>query len=91
MNKIKKNVNIFQVNCYKQNRSTEGYSKLKSPETRQVQERLVSTLEHMPKVGQEKVSGIKWYNVSSMEGVTVYGHPPELRVIFGRGEPHIVW
>ena len=30
-----------------QNRSTEGCSKLKSPETRQVQERLVSTLEHM--------------------------------------------
>ena len=32
---------------YKQNRSTEVCSKLKSPETRQVQERLVSTLEHM--------------------------------------------
>ena len=31
----------------KQNRSTEGCSKLKSPETRQVHERLVSTLEHM--------------------------------------------
>ena len=31
----------------KQKRSTEGYSKFKSPETRQVQERLVSTLEHM--------------------------------------------
>ena len=31
----------------KQNRSTEGCSKLKSPETRQVQERLVSTLDHM--------------------------------------------
>ena len=30
----------------KQNRSTEG-SKLKSPKTRQVMERLVSTLEHM--------------------------------------------
>ena len=30
-----------------QKRSTEGYSKFKSPETRQVQERLVSTLEHM--------------------------------------------
>ena len=29
------------------NRSTEGLSKLKSPETRQVQERLVSTLEHL--------------------------------------------
>ena len=38
--------------CYnpwfsKQKRSTEGCSKFKSPETRQVQERLVSTLEHM--------------------------------------------
>ena len=32
---------------YKQKRSTEGCSKFKSPETRQVQERLVSTLEHM--------------------------------------------
>ena len=31
----------------KQKRSTEGYSKFKSPETRQVQERLLSTLEHM--------------------------------------------
>ena len=29
------------------NRSTEGCSKLKSPETRQVQEILVSTLEHL--------------------------------------------
>ena len=33
--------------CAKQKRSTEGCSKFKSPETRQVQERLVSTLEHM--------------------------------------------
>ena len=31
----------------KQKRSTEGCSKFRSPETRQVQERLVSTLEHM--------------------------------------------
>ena len=31
----------------KQKRNTEGCSKFKSPETRQVQERLVSTLEHM--------------------------------------------
>ena len=31
----------------KQKRSTEGCSKFKSPETRQVKERLVSTLEHM--------------------------------------------
>ena len=31
----------------KQKRSTEGCSKFKGPETRQVQESLVSTLEHM--------------------------------------------
>ena len=31
----------------KQKRSTEACSKLKSPETRQVQERFVSTLEHL--------------------------------------------
>ena len=31
----------------RKNRSTEGCSKLKSPETRQVQEILVSTLEHL--------------------------------------------
>ena len=43
----------------KQKRSTEGCSKFKSPETRQVQERLVSTLEHMqvPKWDQDQVSG----------------------------------
>ena len=47
--------NLFRVvwvahvtlRSYKQKRSTEGCSKFKSPETRQVQERLVSTLEHM--------------------------------------------
>ena len=48
---------IFRLSAYwffkknktvmKQKRSTEGCSKYKSPETRQVQERLVSTLEHM--------------------------------------------
>ena len=39
----------FVINVYpiKEKRSTEGCSKFKSPETRQVQERLVSTLEHM--------------------------------------------
>ena len=31
-----------------------------------------------------------WCNVGSMEGVTVYGYPPECLVIFGRGGPHIV-
>ena len=35
------------VHVVKQKRSTEGCSKFKGPETRQVQERLVSTLEHM--------------------------------------------
>ena len=38
--------NCFNDNS-KQKRSTKGYSKLKSPETRQVQERLVSILERM--------------------------------------------
>ena len=39
---------VFLLDNTKQKRSTEGCSKLfKSPETRQVQERLVSTLEHM--------------------------------------------
>ena len=39
----------FYQNCRRQskNRSTEGCSKLKSPETRQVQEILVSALEHL--------------------------------------------
>ena len=32
-----------------------------------------------------------WFNVLSMEGVTVFGHHPECRVTFGRGGPHIVW
>ena len=39
----------YSIKTYslKQKRSTEGCSKFKSSETRQVQERLVSTLEHM--------------------------------------------
>ena len=41
------NTNVDVIDCTKQKRSTEGCSKFKSPETRQVQERLVSTLEHM--------------------------------------------
>ena len=43
----------------KQKRSTEGCSKFKSPETRQVQERLVSDIRThaSPKVGQDQVSG----------------------------------
>ena len=44
---ISKLCSIFLIKTKEQNRSTEGCSKLKSPETRQVQERLVSTLEHM--------------------------------------------
>ena len=40
---------------YKQKRSTEACSKLKSPETRQVQEKLVSTLEHMQVPNWDKV------------------------------------
>ena len=40
-------IEVGQLSFPKQKRSTEGCSKLKSPETRQVQERLVSTLEHM--------------------------------------------
>ena len=32
------------------------------------------------------VKGQNWFNVSSMEGVTVYGNPPECRVPFGRGD-----
>ena len=35
------------ANTEKQKRSTEGCSKFKSPEKRQVQERFVSTLEHV--------------------------------------------
>ena len=40
-------IHFVYMNITKQKRSTEGCSKFKSPETRQVQERLVSTLEHM--------------------------------------------
>ena len=39
-------VSILKI-LNKQNRSTEGCSKLKSPTTRQVKEILVSTLEHL--------------------------------------------
>ena len=39
-------VNPMSTKSIKQKISTEGCSKFKSPETRQVQERLVSTLEH---------------------------------------------
>ena len=41
------NVTINDISVISKNWSTEGCSKLKSPETRQVQERLVSTLEHL--------------------------------------------
>ena len=43
---VRKVSNVTENNR-QQKRSTEGCSKFKSPETRQVQERLVSTLEHM--------------------------------------------
>ena len=47
-----------QVDKEEQNRSTEGCSKLKSPETRQVQEiGLDIRTQASPKVGQGKVSG----------------------------------
>ena len=39
--------NYRPISLIKQKGSTEGCSKFKSPETRQVQERLVWTLEHM--------------------------------------------
>ena len=46
--RMKYSCNKFrQMYKAKQKRSTEGCSKFKGPETRQVQERLVSTLEHM--------------------------------------------
>ena len=32
-----------------------------------------------------------WFNVLSMEGVSVCGHHPECRVTFGRGGSHIIW
>ena len=44
---INRKIRAYANKTEKQKRSTEGYSKFKSPETRQVQERLVSTLEHM--------------------------------------------
>ena len=38
-----------------------------------------------------KVQIRKESKLGVMEGVTVFGHPPECHVTFGRGEPHIVW
>ena len=54
---------VGPVNHGQQKRSTEGCSKFKSPETRQVQERLVSTLEHMQVP--------KWDRTRCPEGVSV--------------------
>ena len=53
----------------KQNRGTEGCSKLKSRETRQVQERLVSTLEHMrvPKCDRTSIHWCTIYIWSNFE------------------------
>ena len=49
----------MSICIHKQKRSTEGCSKFISPETRQVQQRLVSTIRAhaSPKVGQDQVSG----------------------------------
>ena len=87
------------------NRSTEGCSKLKSPETRQVQEILVSTLEHLqvPKWDRKcsmetthnsvKVKlGIKVMKlVESLVGweITV-GQGSECHLTFVRGKLHMI-
>ena len=43
---------------YQAKKSTEECSKIKSPETKQIKERLVSTLEHTsPNIGQNQVTG----------------------------------
>ena len=47
LNDTVKKIICLQTIHSKQKRSTEGCSKFKNPETRHVQERLVSTLEHM--------------------------------------------
>ena len=56
----------------KQKRSTAGCSKFKSPETRKVQERLVSTLEHMqvPKFDRTRCPGEKASSVDILSGRT---------------------
>ena len=41
-------------------------------------------------IRSRSVKGQNWCYVSSMEGVTVYGHPPEGHVTFGREGSHIV-
>ena len=46
----------WSMKSTKKNRSTEGRSKLKSPETRNVQERLVIRTPASPDMGQEQVS-----------------------------------
>ena len=48
---------------WRQNRSTEGCSKLKSPETRQVRERLVSILEHLQVPNWDRTSA-NWSKLS---------------------------
>ena len=64
--------------------------------TKQVNERLVSTLENTPVPKWDMTNTfdnealfskrfINWFEVLSMEGVTSYGHPPEFDVAFWRG------
>ena len=55
---VKKCSILFNDDNVKQKRSTEGCSKLKSPETRQVQERLVSTLEHIQVPKWDRITGL---------------------------------
>ena len=55
---------------------TEGCSKLKSPETRQVQEKLVSTLEHL--------QVLKWDRTSCPEEwVSSIGMPHPFQMFYG--------
>ena len=67
---------IFTMFPSKQKRSTEGCSKFKSPDTRQVQERLVSTLEHMQVP--------KWDRTRSPEELaSSVGMPHPLHMFYG--------
>ena len=123
---------LHDVRISKQNRSTEGRSKL-SPKTWHGQEKMVLTLGtnaspkwdrtrcpeaegvsvlcwpvapvamfygnlakfgNKVKIATEVKFGNKftnWWNVWSIEGVTVYGHVQECHVTFGRGRPPYVW
>ena len=68
-------IQTFNKNPFaKQNRSTEGFSKLKRPETRPVQKRLVSTLEHLQVP--------KWDRTSCLEELTSSVGMPHLLQMF---------